>query len=62
MQEHTTKPNELPIGFYWYFENGHAPVVVEKKNEEAFVRFTNGRRQPWIAAGEKFVGPIPVPV
>ena len=62
MQTHTTKPAELPAGFFWFYESGRkAPVVVEKRESEAFVRFTNGRHEYGLAAGERFVGPIPVP-
>lgn len=61
MQTHTCKPAQLPPGFFWYFEEGAKPVVVEKRDNEDEVRFTNGRQQPWIRDGEKFVGPLAVP-
>lgn len=61
MTIHTFKPDQLPPGFYWYFEEKSNPVVVEKRATENFVRFTNGRHQSWIRAGEKFVGPLEVP-
>lgn len=58
-QSYECKPADLPAGFYWYFETDKQPVVVEKREPEDFVRFTNGQRQTWIRDGERFVGPIP---
>lgn len=41
---------------------GKEPVICEKPEGEAFVRFTNGGRQDWARDGESFVGPLAVPV
>lgn len=57
-QSYECKPAMLPVGFYWYFETDRQPVVVEKREPEDFVRFTNGAHQSWIRDGERFIGPI----
>ena len=62
MQEHIVRPAELPPGFFWLFEKGEkSPVVVEKKQGEDFVRFTNGRIERGASCVSKFVGPLQVP-
>jgi hypothetical protein len=55
-------PKTLEPGAYWYLVPGKDPVICEKREGEAFVRFTNGGRQDWARDGESFVGPLSVPV
>lgn len=60
--EHTNiKPSQLPAGFYWLFEKDSNPVVVEKREAEDFVRFTNGRIERSGQCVLKYVGPLAVP-
>lgn len=54
-------PKTLVPGAYWYMTPGQEPKICEKREGEAFVRFTNGSRQSWAREGEYFVGPIQVP-
>lgn len=58
-----TMPNiaTLAAGAYWYTEAGKGPVICEKRQGEAFVRFTNGGRQSWCREGDRFDGPLPSP-
>ena len=60
----------LKPGFYWYSEPAlvravpgeprkQEPfVVVEKREAEPFVRFTNGRHEPRFRSGTEMFGPI----
>lgn len=57
-----SNPKTLEPGAYWYLVPGKDPVICEKREGEAFVRFTNGGRQDWARDGESFVGPLAVPV
>ncbi len=61
MKEHTCEPADLEPGYYWFFEEGKEAVVVEKRETEAFVRFTNGRHASWIGRSDKLYGPLPTP-
>lgn len=54
-------PAALVPGAYWYVRTGHSDQICEKREGEAFVRFTNGSRQDWIREGESFVGPLQTP-
>lgn len=57
-----SSPKTLSPGAYWYLVPGKDPVICEKREGEAFVRFTNGSRQDWARDGESFVGPLAMPV
>lgn len=53
--------DQLTPGFYWFFEANKVPVIVEKREGEAFVRFTSGGRQSWVRESDRFEGPLQVP-
>jgi len=40
MASQPTKPRDLPKGAYWYMVPGKEPTICEKREGEAFVRFT----------------------
>lgn len=61
MAIYIANPSELPKGAFWYVVPGKEPIICEKRDGEAFVRFTNGSRQSWVRDGECFHGPIPIP-
>ncbi|MBV7542214.1 hypothetical protein [Acidovorax sp. sic0104] len=56
-----TDPKKLACGAYWYVVPGKDPEICEKRDGEAFVRFTNGSRQDWARDGENFIGPLARP-
>lgn len=54
-------PKDLTPGVYWYVVPGKAPAICEKRENEEFVRFTNGSHQSWVKSEERFDGPIQPP-
>jgi hypothetical protein len=61
MKELICEPADLEPGYYWFFEDSKDGVVVEKRDGESFVRFTNGRHASWAGNDDKFYGPLPTP-
>jgi len=57
-----SKLSDMPKGAYWYMVPGKEPAICEKREGEAFVRFTNGSRQEWVRDSERFVGQLAVPI
>lgn len=53
MAIYSANPSELPKGAFWYVVPGKEPMICEKRDGEAFVRFTNAREAPEFSPGSK---------